>query len=119
MRDEMLNYHLNSTYEPPDVKLAQQWRRKSTDREIALIEGRCRTLMEQRGYPVESRPVHPGKVRRFGLAIDNRARRWKHNVNRLGLGLFIARHLVRLPGMGPLRAQVMQKIERDAIARLK
>lgn len=116
---EMLRYHENSTYTRPDAAIAQQWRRKASPREVSLIEGRCADLMTARGYAPEIGPRQPGSAERIALRLENRLKRWRYNIDRFGLPLFLAGHLTRLPGLGRLRADVRQRMEQKVIASLK
>ena len=55
----MLRYHETSTYGPPDPSLAEQWRRRSKPREIALVEGKAGALMRARGYILDGPVMFP------------------------------------------------------------
>ena len=102
----MLEYHRDSSYGPPDPGIAQQWRRKAGPREIALIEGRCGDLLERRGYRPNGTPATPGAAERVRLEVDHRTGRWRRNISRFGLPLFLAGHVTRLPGLRRLHDRV-------------
>ena len=92
----MLRYHENTTYGPPDPGISQKWRHQATSREIARIEGRVGPLLVARGYQPVGDPVVPGAPEKAWLAFDNRFKRWRYNVRRYGIGLFIGQHLARV-----------------------
>ena len=92
----MLDYHENSTYEPPDPSVSQKWRAEASGREIARIEGKVGSLLQARGYDSVSDPITPGALEKAWLRIDNTLRRWRYNVQRYGFGLFVSQHLARL-----------------------
>lgn len=119
MHPDMLRYHERSSYSAPDAGISQQWRRKASPAEVALIEGRCADLMARRGYPPEIGPRQPGRVERIGLGVENRVNRWRFNIRRFGLPLFLANHLSRLPGLGPWRLKVRSRMEQKVIENLK
>lgn len=116
---QMLGYHERSTYQPPDPSIAQQWRRKAPRSEIALIEGRCADLMAARGYPPECGPRIPGRAESALLEVRHRTRRWRFNIGRFGLPLFLANHATRLPGLRSFRPGVRRRMDDKITAWLK
>lgn len=117
---EMLRYHETTTYGPPDPGLAEQWRRKATPREVALLEGRLGDLLTGRGYlPAGPAPHRPGALERVALDIENRLRRWRHNIRRFGLPLFVSSHAARLLGLRGLQHRLDARIEGKVIRDLK
>jgi hypothetical protein len=113
----MLEYHRRTTYDAPDPKLAFQWRRKADAREVALIEGRCGDLLATRGYAPNGDPALPRAWERTALEIRNRAIRWRGNIRRFGLPLFVAEKLARLPGGGALRPRLLRRMD-DKISQM-
>ncbi len=105
------HYYENTSYGPPDPNVAQQWRRKAALHEIALIESKCGTLLEARGYTLNGAPACPGVLERMQLGAKNRLLKWRHNIRRYGLPIFIADKVTRLPGLQSLRRQV--QLRRD------
>jgi hypothetical protein len=90
---EMLDYHRDTSYGPPDPRLTEQWRRKASPREVALLEGRCGPLLAARGYAPAGAPHHPGALERRRLAAENRFRRWRSSARRYGLPLLVSAKL--------------------------
>lgn len=87
---EMLEIGARTTYEAPDPKYAQAWRRKLSRREIELVELQVGELMELRGYE-RMRPVADGPSlwERAVLAFNNREARVRFNINRFGPRLYL------------------------------
>lgn len=115
----MLDYHLNTSYGPPDPNIARQWQQKASRHEIALIEGRIGPLLAARGYAPAGQPAIPGAAERLWLALQNRVLRWRHNIRRFGLGLFLSAHLTRLPGLGRLNRRLNRQMEQKIVKALK
>ncbi len=116
---QMLTYHENSTYDPIDPGIAQKWKKKAPPREIALIEGRIGSLLEARGYEPAGEPRFPGALERFQLATQNRLVRWRYNIRRYGLKLFVAHHVARFLGLKGLQHRYAKQQEAILIANLK
>ncbi|GGO60551.1 Sulfotransferase family protein [Roseovarius pacificus] len=115
--DSMLHYHEKTTYSPPDPALIEQWKRKSTPREVALVEGKVSTLLQSRGYSPSGDPVYPGSVERLGLRMVNRLRIWRKAIRRYGLPLFVTDKLARRLGLAALHGRCQRRIrDRDAAA---
>lgn len=91
----MLDYHRNTTYGPPDPGIAQQWKRKAAPREIALLEGRLGPLLADCGYAPHGAPARPGRLERLRLDLANRTGRWRFNIRRFGLPLYLSAHFTR------------------------
>ena len=114
---QMLAYHENSSYGPPDPRIAQQWKRKADPHMIALIEGKAAATLRDLGYDVAGQPRYPGAVERVRLSAENRVRRWQFNLRRFGPMLFFKTAVAKVSGSPTLRARV-QKQRNDRIARL-
>ncbi len=113
----MLNYHENTTYSRPDPSLIEQWRHKSTPREVAMVEGKIGPLLHERGYLPSGDPVYPGTAERLGLRMLNRLRIWRKAIRRYGLPLFVTDKLARRLGLATLHGRCRRKIrERDTAA---
>ncbi|MEP4805698.1 MAG: sulfotransferase domain-containing protein [Hyphomicrobiales bacterium] len=54
---EMMHYHKNTTYGPPDKSFAYQWREKMSSDEAVLVERKAGALMSERGYEVFGGPT--------------------------------------------------------------
>lgn len=86
----MLEYGAHTTYDAPDARYAQKWRKALSPREVELVELRCGSLMERRGYPRTRAPAAlPGAAERLKLELENRRGRARFNVDRLGLPLYL------------------------------
>lgn len=115
----MLSYPDNSTYGPPDPKIAQQWKRKAGAREVARLEARAGDLLSARGYEPAGAPLVPGPIEAAALAIEHRAKRWRFNARRYGWGLFLARHAAAALGLKGATAKLDARQEAIRIAQLK
>lgn len=112
---EMLAYPEASTYDAPDPKLAQQWRRKASAREVAEVEARAGDLMRRRGYPPEGDGAAPGPLRRAELALRNRLAVWRFRARRYGPALYAAEKAARSLGLSTQARALgrrMQEIDR-------
>jgi hypothetical protein len=118
-RPEMLDYHRATSYGPPDPRMAGQWRRTAGAREIALIEGQCGALMAARGYAPAGAPAIPGPVEALRLAAGNRLGRWRFNIRRFGLGLFLAAHASRILRLRGLESRLRRRMDARIVAGLK
>lgn len=92
----MLLYHKDSTYGPPDPTMSHKWQSQVSSREVARIEGKVGSLLQDRGYRPFGEPVTPGVIESVWLKIDNKLRRWQYNIRRYGLRLFMLHHLARM-----------------------
>jgi hypothetical protein len=90
---EMLDYHHDTTYGPPDPRLTEQWRRKATPHEIALLEGKCGPLLAARGYEASGPGHRPGPLEWRRLTVENRLRRWRSSAGTYGLPLLVGAKL--------------------------
>lgn len=115
----MLTYHKSGTYGPPDPSIAQQWKHKASAHEVALIEGRCGPLLEQAGYTPNGAPAIPGTLETLWLNTDNRVRRWRYNIRRYGLTLFVSNHVTRVMGLRRLNTQLRGRMTQYDIEALK
>ena len=93
---EMLSYHQTSTYDFPDPKLLNQWKRRLSDREIQLIESRISQMLQERDYRLSG--LSSIKVERLletRLRLQCWSKRLQFRIKQLGLSLFIADYLSR------------------------
>ena len=108
----MLDYHRDTTYGPPDPRISEQWRRKASRREIALLEAKCGAMITARGYASGGTPHHPGPLERGALSLRNQAGRWRMGIRRFGLPLLVGAKLTRL--LGPRRLHLHFRRHMDA-----
>lgn len=88
----MLDYAKRSTYSAPDASLLEQWRRKLSPREVALVEARVGDMLEKSGYAASGYPqVRPNAIERFMLRQISRAKRNQFELRRFGFAPFLAR----------------------------
>lgn len=116
---EMLDYHRRSSFEAPDPNIAAKWKVRHDPQEIGRIEARIGPLLEARGFERAYPRPYPGAVERLVLSAENRARRWRHNVDRYGAGLFFGRHAAGLLGLKTLRDRLDARQEDIRVASRK
>jgi hypothetical protein len=115
----MLDYHQNTTYGPPDPAISQQWKHKAGAREIALLEGRLGPLLENCGYAPNGAPASPGRWERLGLEAQNRLGRWRFNIRRFGLPLYLSSHVTKRLGPSWLDRRLRLAMDARVIKVLK
>lgn len=116
---QLLEYHRNSTYAPPDPNIAEQWRRKARPREVALIEAACGEMLSACGYVPSQTPAHPGRLERGVLLVQNRVVRWRFNLRKFGPALFFKFHFSRHLGSKTMRREVRAQMDRKITEGLK
>ncbi|TBN41792.1 sulfotransferase [Paracoccus subflavus] len=115
--EDLLAYPARTTYAAPDPKLASQWKRKLSDREVRLIESRLDPFWQDSGYEPSGLPVHrPDVSELMMLRMQNRAAVWKHMVGRYGPMLPVIRGLgrrLRLSGLKQAADKRIADIDRS------
>ena len=92
----MLDYAGDTSYERPRPELAEQWRRRASDRDVQLVEARLGELLTERGYTASGLPSLPvGDALRRRLQRDDRLGRIRLRIRRQGPMLFVADYLAR------------------------
>jgi hypothetical protein len=112
----MTDYHKNSTYQPPDISLAYQWRRVQSLREVGLIEFKARDLIVRSGYDLLSDGSRgPGIIESARLWVANRAYRYLFFIKRYGILALLFRKPVELfpwlPGASLYRRRMNRILE--------
>lgn len=115
----MLGYHRKSTYGPPDPKIAEQWRRKATPHEIALLEGKCGELIAARGYATGGAPHYPGRLEWARLALRNNLSRRRASLRRFGLPLLLGAKLSGWVGANGLHRHFRRRMDARTAEALK
>ena len=109
--ERIYDYAKASTYDMPDAKLTQQWRRKLTDEEIQLAESRIADMLTQRGYPLSGLPaITVSAAEKKRLAMQDRLWRARFRMRRYGLPLFATDYLARRLPLDNLRRSCTNKI---------
>lgn len=91
----MPSYHKGTTYEPPDESLIEQWRRKSSPHEIALVEGKAAAAMIVRDYAPATQGLHPGLAEKIRLFLSNKLHIWRIGARRYGLIVYFSEKVTR------------------------
>ncbi|MEQ9455296.1 MAG: sulfotransferase [Phycisphaeraceae bacterium] len=107
----MLEFCRNTTYQPPDPSLTEQWRRKMTPREIALVEIRAGDLLSRRGYEASGHPLTPpGFLERLSLTLINRWNLTGFAIKRYGLSLWLQRLILKRFGSSTARQRLSLRL---------
>lgn len=116
----MLAYPDTTTYSPPDPSLAEQWRRKLTTKQIALVEARIGDLIDGSGYaPSGTRAADPGFVERGRLALSNRYNVWRLMIRQYGVVDPLARGFGRRLRIGSLQRYGTRRMDKTVRSLLK
>ncbi|MEO3414718.1 sulfotransferase [Roseovarius sp. CAU 1744] len=107
---EMLEYHRNSTYDPPDASLVEQWRSRSTADDIALVEGKAGPLMASHGYVQAGEGRTPSGAEHLWLLAKNRVLVWRTGVRRYGFLTYFLEKLARYCGMEKLHRRLRNRM---------
>ncbi|MEA5509913.1 sulfotransferase [Crocosphaera sp. UHCC 0190] len=116
----MLNYAQDTTYDLPDAKFIQQWRKKMSEHEIQLVESKIAPLLQDRGYELSGLPhleVTPSMEQK--IRFQDWWFRLNFRVQRIGLGLFLADYLSRKLRIKPLEKSTKLKINEISVRYLK
>ncbi len=117
---QMLNYAQDTTYNKPDPKLAQQWRKKLSEEEIRLVESRVSDLLIARGYELSGLPpLHLTPSIERNLKLQDCWFRVKFRIERFGLSLFLADYISRQLNIKPWNKQVTLKMNEISTSYLK
>jgi hypothetical protein len=114
----MLDYHLTTTYAPPDPMLVEQWKRKASPRELSLLEGKLVGMLAARGYaPSGQAPAAAGSAEAAKLFWDNKTGKWRRSVKRHGLSTVVMEKLTRWLGLHSVnriyRRRISETIQRS------
>lgn len=116
----MLAYDGSSTYERPDPRLLEQWKRKLSPREVGLVEARIGGMLTARGYSPSAHPaVIPGLGLALHLNLQNRAHVWRHRITRYGLRDTLLVALARRTGLRGLGHSAQARINEKHVKYLK
>ena len=116
---DMLSYHENTTYNAPDPSLIEQWKRKSSQRDVALVEGRVGERLRAGGYEPSGEPVYPGTLERTWLRIQNRTGVWKTAIRRYGFVLLFMEKLSRRLGLEKMHTRYRNRMRAHDAETLK
>jgi len=107
----MLDFHLTTTYSPPDRRFTEQWRHTASRREIAWVETRAASQMDQLGY-ASSGLIHrsPGLIVRGLLNIQDYYGRVRFRLRRNGLALSVADWVSRVFGIDGWHRKLRHRI---------
>jgi hypothetical protein len=116
----MLSYPSRSKYGVPDGKLAEQWRKRLSKRELGLLEGKVGGLLSERGYAASGAVLHratQADLRR--LAWQNWYGRWRHRIGHFGVVDPVLETLARRLRVPAISRWAQRRINRKVVAYLR
>ena len=108
----MLSYPNDTTYDPPTLSLVNQWKAKTSERDVQLVEARVGGLLAARGYPPSGLPpltISPALEARLRREDKSAKRRFRRN--RYGLALWTADLLTRRLRLKRLHRKVRRRLD--------
>lgn len=116
----MMDYVKETNYSTPDARYIAQWRRKLTNSQIQLVEGRIASMLTERGYELSGLPIiDVGSLHKLYLKVDSWWKCTQFRLKRNGLPLFIADYLSRKLELIQWQKQVRLRINALEAADLK
>lgn len=116
----MLAYPATTTYNAPDASLAFQWKRKLSEREVALVEYRVGSLLEGSGYALSGLAVTaPTAAEHRRLAISNKWHVWSDIIRRHGVVAPVLRGIGKRLGLRHLERFAQRRMDVTTIKHLK
>lgn len=108
----MLAYDATSTYDKPDARLAFQWKRKLSPRDVRRVEARLGPRLAAAGYaPSGLPPLRLSRAERAWLQAQNFVSTKSRLVLRYGLGNVLQRKFARLVGLHKMEAEAQQRMD--------
>ncbi len=116
----MLSYPDHTTYDAPDAKLADQWKRKLTPQQIALVEHRVGDLLPGSGYALSGAPPPaPSAWMQARLRLSNRTFVWRDLIRRYGIADPVLRGVGRRLNIPALRRGPERRMDEKTVKYLK
>jgi len=107
----MLEFHRDTTYDPINPNLSEQWRQKLTAWQIQLVETDAAEMMQERGYEISGLPhIHLGKLTRMALVVQDKFSRTHSRIRKYGPWLWLADVVSRRTGSESWRRQVLSRL---------
>ena len=116
----MTDYAECSSYGLPDRRLTYQWKRKYSEHELCLVEGKIGKMIFDKGYELSGFPsIIPGKYESYALALRNKLYRIKFSINTYGFFLYIAYFVSVRFGRSSWKEYCLKKINQINVRGLK
>ncbi|ELR99523.1 sulfotransferase [Gloeocapsa sp. PCC 73106] len=113
--EKMFDYTKTTTYGMPDGKLANQWRKKLSEREIQLIESRLGSYLVDKGYEFSRLPlIQLSAWEKRQLLIQDWIYKKQFFINRYGLGLVVSKSLSEKLNIKPWQKRVYEEMQKVA-----
>ncbi len=116
----MLDYDQGSSYSKPDPSLVYQWKRKQTEREVALTEWKLGDMLVSRGYAPSGYPsVSPSALDIRAMKIRNKSKTMRRTVKRFGVMNIAQRKLGKILHHDGMRLAAQARIDALTVKELK
>ncbi len=107
----MLSYSEHSAYSAPDAGLAEQWKTRSSEREIQLAEARLRDMLVRRGYALSGLPaLRISAAWQRWLSLQSWASRLRSRWRRYGAALLLVETATRRVGPEAVYQRVQNRM---------
>ncbi|MEM9044530.1 MAG: sulfotransferase [Pseudomonadota bacterium] len=117
---EMMRYPERSTYASINPNLSYQWKKKLSEKDLAMLEFKLGPLLQAKGYePSGIPPQPPSSLRRFQLWIQTKRAFWSASFKRYGFIDLIVLRLARRLGMTGLARSTKARISAKTARNLK
>lgn len=118
--ERMMDYAKNSSYGLPDKSLSYQWKKKYTDRDLQIVEGKVSKLLLERGYELSGySPVKPNIFERLVLLIQNKIFCVQLKIKTYGLNLYVKNVVANKFGINSWKNECKQRMNVINIKGLK
>lgn len=108
----MLEYGAHTSYEPPDLRRVDQWRRILTEFEIAAVEARVGNLLLDRGFEASGVPdLQPARARRALWTLRSRVGRARFRLRKYGPSLFSQDLVARRLKLSQLEMRARRRLD--------
>lgn len=113
--ERMFDYTKTTTYGKPDGKLANQWKKKLSEREIQLIESRLGDYLIAKGYQRSDLPlIKVSALEKAQINVQDWVYKRQFYLNRYGLGLAISKSLAEKLNIKPWKKRVYNDMAKIA-----
>ncbi|HWB55096.1 MAG TPA: sulfotransferase [Tepidisphaeraceae bacterium] len=116
----MFKYAEHSTYDLPDRKLVDQWKRKQTPEQVQLVESKIANMLTERGYELSGQQrIQVTSAMEKDLMRHSRKIERKFKIKRYGFFLVAMSKLSRILHINPLENYCRNRVHQITNAHLK
>lgn len=118
--DGMLLYHKETNYSLPDASHVQSWKRKLSDSDVSLIEGRAHKMLISRNYELSGQLVKEiSRLHWIALIVQDKYRRAIFRINRFGFNLVLQDFISKKLGLKAWQNKIRVRLNSVTQAKLK